>query len=1020
ENANGDLCGVTAKAPAVLVNPAISVAAAKFNLGNQYLCINEKTTMESSATVAFDRSVQLKAFDETKIGVKGLVDAGISEIPAIFRAPPATITTQNHLLRRSSPSQQSISKEARTRSRGGIWVREFHEQDPEVRKGFYSRDPSIATSICIAHRLLTGGIHSVVIRPQILLHQKTCQPFVDLTLGLTKHSDNSFLTVLLQDQVGGLQVLHDQYWVDVPPVPGALVVNVGDLLQLITNGKFISVEHRVLANKAGPRISVGCFFSSYLMANPRVYGPIKELLSEENHPYIETPPLQSIQSSTDPKVSMIVLFFQHKELYGDDQDWFIRSFRETKTGVKGLVDAGITQLPRIFHDSPSNLSNPKPPSSDLLHLTTIPTIDLEGRVFEDETKRKNTVDGIRDAAEKWGFFQVINHGVSLDLLERMKDGVRRFNEQAPEVEETQAMSLGEFLFELISEALGLNRNHLKEIDCSKGLRMLCHYYPPCPEPDLTLGTTKHSDIAFLTVLLPDQIEGLQVLREVYWFDVPHVPGALIINVGDLLQATRNKVVLVGLMQLVTNDKFISSEHRVLANRATKARVSVACFFTTGIRPNPRIYGPIRELCDMDCTNSLLLLGHYYPPCPKPDLTLGLTKYSDNSFLTVLLQDQVGGLQVLHDQYWIDVPHVPGALVVNRHHHYRVFKFYRSKGFDANTMETTKIAALDRISELKAFDETKTGVKGLVDAGIITQLPRIFHDSPSNLANPKSPSSDLLHLATIPTIDLEGRVFEDETKRKNMDGVKDAAEKWGFFQVVNHGVSLDLLERMKDGVRRFNEQAPEVKKQYYSRDFRREFVYTSNFDLYSSSAASWRDTFSCYLAPNPPKPQDLPEICRDVMLEYSKQAMSLGEFLFELLSEALGLNPNHLRRLIAPRACACSAITTHHFFLTVLLPDQIEGLQVLREGYWFDVPPLITNDKFISSEHRVLANRATKARVSVACFFTTGIRPNPRIYGPIRELVSKDNPPKYREITVMEFAAHRAVPKDLTEPLICSI
>ena len=69
--------------------------------------------------------------------------------------------------------------------------------------------------------------------------------------------------------------------------------------------------------------------------------------------------------------------------------------------------------------------------------------------------------------------------------------------------------------------------------------------------------------------------------------------------------------------------------------------------------------------------------------------------------------------------------------------------------------------------------------------------------------------------------------------------------------------------------------------------------------------------------------------------------------------------------------------------------------------------LVTNDKFISSEHRVLANRATKARVSVACFFTTGIRPNPRIYGPIRELVSKDNPPKYREITVMEFAAHRS-------------
>ena len=66
----------------------------------------------------------------------------------------------------------------------------------------------------------------------------------------------------------------------------------------------------------------------------------------------------------------------------------------------------------------------------------------------------------------------------------------------------------------------------------------------------------------------------------------------------------------------------------------------------------------------------------------------------------------------------------------------MFCFLRNK----ETMETTKIAAFERISELKAFDETKTGVKGLADAGI-TQLPRIFHDSRSNLANPKPVSSD---------------------------------------------------------------------------------------------------------------------------------------------------------------------------------------------------------------------------------------------------------------------------------------
>lgn len=101
----------------------------------------------------------------------------------------------------------------------------------------------------------------------------------------------------------------------------------------------------------------------------------------------------------------------------------------------------------------------------------------------------------------------------------------------------QVMTLGEFLFEILSEALGLDPNHLNEMDCSKGMLMLNHYYPPCPEPDLTLGATQHSDSSFLTVLLPDQIEGLQVNREGYWYDVPHVPSALIINIGDLLQVS---------------------------------------------------------------------------------------------------------------------------------------------------------------------------------------------------------------------------------------------------------------------------------------------------------------------------------------------------------------------------------------------------------------------------------------------------------------------------------------------------
>ncbi|KAF7145746.1 hypothetical protein RHSIM_Rhsim04G0186300 [Rhododendron simsii] len=166
---------------------------------------------------------------------------------------------------------------------------------------------------------------------------------------------------------------------------------------------------------------------------------------------------------------------------------------------------------------------------------------------------------------------------------------------------------------------------------------------------------------------------------------------------------------------------------------------------------------------------------------------------------------------------------------------------------------------DRKSELKAFDDTKTGVKGLVDAGV-TKIPRIFIHDKSQL-NDISTTSSVAPLFSVPIIDFEG-IDEGSAQRTGIiKKVRDACEKFGFFQVVNHGIAKYVMDDMINGVRRFHEQDTEVKKGFYTRDLTRKFGYVSNFDLYTGPATNWRDTITCIMAPQPPDPQELPAICR---------------------------------------------------------------------------------------------------------------------------------------------------------------
>ncbi|KAI3710219.1 hypothetical protein L2E82_39993 [Cichorium intybus] len=81
------------------------------------------------------------------------------------------------------------------------------------------------------------------------------------------------------------------------------------------------------------------------------------------------------------------------------------------------------------------------------------------------------------------------------------------------------------------------------LDALMGLRTVhMNFYPNCPNPELTVGVRRHSDICMLTMLLQDDIGGLYVQRGAtsslgneQWVEIPPIHGALVINVGDSLQ-----------------------------------------------------------------------------------------------------------------------------------------------------------------------------------------------------------------------------------------------------------------------------------------------------------------------------------------------------------------------------------------------------------------------------------------------------------------------------------------------------
>lgn len=102
-------------------------------------------------------------------------------------------------------------------------------------------------------------------------------PQPELVTGLNPHSDAGGLTILLQaNEVEGLQIKKDGMWIPVEPLANAFVINIGDILEVITNGIYPSVEHRAIVNSEKERISIAAFHNPSMES---IIGPAPSLVT---------------------------------------------------------------------------------------------------------------------------------------------------------------------------------------------------------------------------------------------------------------------------------------------------------------------------------------------------------------------------------------------------------------------------------------------------------------------------------------------------------------------------------------------------------------------------------------------------------------------------------------------------------------------------------------------------------------------------------------------------------------------
>ncbi|GAB2299061.1 hypothetical protein Dimus_033134 [Dionaea muscipula] len=319
--------------------------------------------------------------------------------------------------------------------------------------------------------------------------------------------------------------------------------------------------------------------------------------------------------------------------------------------VQELAKAPLTQLPARYvrTDLPDLQLNPSINYSDDGGVGTdskleVPVINHKLLTSPNVLGFDDEVTRLDQACREWGFFQLVNHGVGISLLEKLRKEILGFFHMPLEEKnkyaqvpggiegygqafvrsEEQKLDWGDMFYvdtlpklgrnprifnqlpapfretieeyadeirkltltvlECMAKALKIDGDELKFLyaEGTQGMRM--SYYPPCPQPDLAIGLSPHSDVQGLTFLLQvNEVEGLQIKKDGRWIPVKPLPHAFIVNIGDTLE-------------ILTNGIYKSIEHRVVVNLEDE-RLSIAAFNSPKLDAE---IGPVSSLITPQC------------------------------------------------------------------------------------------------------------------------------------------------------------------------------------------------------------------------------------------------------------------------------------------------------------------------------------------------------------------------------------------------------------------------------------